>query len=321
MKENKKNPLVCIIIVNWNGGETIEKCIKSLKITSYPNYRIIVVDNASTDDSIKKLKKINPKIEVIYLDKNYGCSPGRNVAISLLMKDKKMKYICLMDSDIITIQKNWLDVQINELEKKEDYGISGGKLVFPDGRLQVLVRKNRKSFKEKDRNQYNFVTETFAVWGACMIIKRRVIETIGFLDENFFYGPDDVDYCYRAKNAGFKIIYNGFSKSIHVGAFSGLSPKRDYIYRQQAEGMMIYAFRHFNISQKAFMVIRQFIRAFITRKDPFSNQSLKNTIFHKTFLKRIGLFTIALKESLKNNKIIKLNVVDLKGVKFESLKC
>ena len=162
------------MVVNWNGGELIENCISSLKMTDYSNYKLFVVDNGSADNSIKRLKKIFPGMEVIMLNNNYGCSPGRNVAFHQLMKDKSMDYICLMDSDIITVQKNWLTLQIKELEKDRSYGISGGKLVFPDNRLQVLVRKDRANFEEKDKGQYDFIRETDAVWGACMIIKRKV---------------------------------------------------------------------------------------------------------------------------------------------------
>ena len=309
-------PLVCIVIVNWNGGEMIEKCISSLRMTDYPNYRLTVVDNGSSDDSIKKLKRIFPKMEAIMLNQNYGCSPGRNVALSVLMKNKDVRYVCLMDSDIITVQKDWLKLQVAELEKNKDYGISGGKLVFPDNRLQVLVRKNRKNFNEKDENQYNFIKETEAVWGACMVIKREVIEKIGYLDENFFYGPDDIDYCFRARKAGFKVIYNGFSRSVHVGSYSGLSPKKDGIYLNQSYGMMVYAFRHLGVLRKMEMISREFIRTLVTRKDPFTDFSPRNTVWHfRSFPKRLSYFFISLIKAIKNQKIIKITDVKSKMIK------
>jgi GT2 family glycosyltransferase len=303
---NKKKPLVYIVIINWNGGEMIEKCISSLKLTSYPNYKLILIDNASEDNSVKKLKKIFPNMEIIILNDNYGCASGRNVSIKTLLKNKKVDYICLMDSDVITIQKDWLDLQIKELEKNKNYGISGGKLIFPDNRLQVIIRNDRSNFEEKDEGQYNFIQETNAVWGACMIIKRSVIEKIGLLDENFFYGPDDVDYCYRAKKKGFKILYNGFSKSIHIGAYSGLSPKKDQIYLHQSYGMMLYSFRHLSLNERIEMPFRQLIRVFITRKDPFSKFSITNTIWHlENIPKRLLFFFISFYKALKNYSKIK----------------
>jgi GT2 family glycosyltransferase len=300
----KSFPLVCIVIVNWNGGKMIEKCISSLKITDYPNYKLIVVDNGSTDNSIERLKRIFPKMEVICLDKNYGYTGGINAGWDYILKKHKPQYVCNMNSDIITVQKDWLTLQIKELEKKREFGISGGKLVFPDGRFQEMVRKDRSNYSEMDEGQYDFIKEVPAVWGACMIIKTSVIKKIGYLDENFFYGPDDIDYSYRARNAGFKILYNGLAKIVHVGAYSGLSPKKDFIYRRQSEGMMIYAFRHLPFNQKIAMALRQFVRAFVTRKDPFSNFEAGNTVYHKSFLKRVFYYFISLVQALYNfNKI------------------
>ncbi|MFA5173821.1 MAG: glycosyltransferase family 2 protein [Candidatus Pacearchaeota archaeon] len=314
----KKFPLVCIVVVNWNGGEMVEKCIKSLKMTSYPNYKLIFVDNNSEDGSLQKVMKIKPDAKVLRLDKNYGYAPGMNVGMKYAIDKMKANYICAMSSDVITVQKDWLDLQIKELEEKKEYGVSAGKLVFPDGRFQEMVRKDRSNYKEMDRGQYDFIKEVDAVWGACIIYKTVVLKKIGFLDENFFYGPDDIDMCIRARKAGFKIIYNGLAKIIHIGAFSGLSPKRDYIYRYQSEGMLIYAFRHLSITNKILMVFRQLIRALVTRKDPFSNFSVKNTIWHwKSLPKRIILFFIAFFAALKNFKKIKYNA---DKIKYEELR-
>jgi GT2 family glycosyltransferase len=307
MKKSKL-PLVCIIIVNWNGGKVIEECISSLvKKTDYGNYKILLVDNGSTDESVKKLTKICPKMEVIKLSKNYGYTVGINAGWKHVLEKYDSDYVCNMNSDIITVQKDWLSIQIKELEKRKKSGISGGKLVFPDGRFQEMVRKTRRNYSEMDEGQYDFVKEVPAVWGACLIIKKEVIKKIGYLDENFFYGPDDIDYCVRARNAGFKIIYNGFAKVVHIGAFSGLSPKKDLIYRKQSEGMMIYTFRHRAVMEKISMIFRQFLRAFVTRKDPFSEMGAKNLLFHKSFPKRVFLFENSLIEALKNYKTIKQN--------------
>jgi len=303
MKKNKI-PLVCIIVVNWNGGKVVRDCLSSLKKTDYKNYKVLLVDNGSTDDSVEKLIKINPKMDVIKLKKNYGYTIGMNVGWKTALEKYNADYVCAMDSDIKTIQKAWLSIQIKELEKREDYGISGGKLVFPDNRLQVLVRKN-KDYSEKDKGQYDFIKEVPSVWGACIIIKSTVIRKIGYYDENFFYGPNDIDFCLRAGKNGFKIIYNGFAKSIHRGAYSGLSPKKDFIYLHASEGMLIYYFRYKNFIEKIGMILRQFMRAFVTRKDPFSEIQKNNLIFHISFPKRVGSFFVSLSRALANYKTVK----------------
>ena len=287
-----KQPLVAIVIVNWNGGQTVINCIKSLAMTSYPNYKVVLVDNGSTDDSLEKILKILPDMQVIRLPKNYGYTVGTNVGWRCGLKKLKAEYICAMDSDIVTVQKNWLDIQIRELEKSADRGISCGKLIFPDGRVQLLYHEREHSeYLERDVGQYDFVRETRAVGGACIIIKKEVIKKIGYYDEHFFYGPNDVDYCFRANKLGFKVLYNGLAKSIHIGSFSSRSASKDFIYGKQSYGQMVFWFRHGNWKNKLSTVNSQFVRVFLTRTDPYQRRSWNNTLFHISFPRRIcGFF-------------------------------
>lgn len=289
--KNNKKPLVAIVIVNWNGGQTIIDCIKSLGMTDYPNYKVILVDNGSSDDSVKRIMKIRPDMHLIKLPKNYGYTIGTNTGWRYGLKKLKANYICAMDSDIVTVQKNWLSLEIEELEKLKERGISCGKLIFPDGRVQLLYHEREHSqYLEKDVGQYDFVRETRAVGGACIIIKKEVIEKIGYYDEHFFYGPNDIDYCFRANQCGFKVIYIGYAKSIHVGSFSGRSGAKDFIYGHQSYGQMVFWFRHGNWTNAIKTVREQFVRVFVTRVDPYKIKSLHNTLFHKSFPKRMISF-------------------------------
>ena len=321
-----KSSLVCIVIVNWNGGQKIIDCLKSLKKTSYKNYKVILVDNGSEDESVKSLKKINRKIDVIYLPKNFGYTIAMNLGWKHALKKYNADYICAMDSDIITIQNDWLDVQIKELEKDDRYGISGGKLVFPDNRLQLLyLERVTNNYSEKDNGQYDFIKETKAVGGACIIIKSDVIKNIGYYDENFFYGPNDIDYCLRAGKDkpyevlshcgdilkgnvyGFKTLYNGFSKSIHNGSSSYLATDNTKIFEAQSKGNILFVFRHYGGIAGFKMICRQFVRVFVTRKKPFEPITFSNLNVHKQFFKRFGLFIKSIRDSLDYNAIKKGN--------------
>lgn len=321
-KKNKKLPLVCIIIVNWNGGKVMIDCLKSLKKTSYKNYKVIVVDNGSTDKKgVQQLKKINKKIEIIYLDKNYGYTIGVNMGYKYALEKYSPNYICEMNNDIVTVQKDWLGIQINELEKNKEYGISSGKLIFPDGRVQVGIssgkltfqdgkvqafnQQNEKGYFEQDRGQYDFIREVPFVRGGCLIVKKEVVDKIGHHDENFFYGPNDIDYCYRAWKNGFKVVYNGFSKSIHLAGQSGFSHEKDWIFLPQTEGMLIFYLRYKGLMPGLWISLRFLGRAFVTRKTPFKPKKLSNLTFHKTSLKRMFLFFRALTNALKNYKKVK----------------
>lgn len=300
-----KVPLVCIAIISWNGREHLFNCLESLKKTRYSNYKIIVLDNGSTDNSIKRIKKFK-NIFLLKSKKNVGFTSGTNIVYSYILKTFNPDYICNMNNDIITIQPNWLSLMVNSLEKRKNYGICGNKLVFPDNRLQLLyLDRKPKEYQEKDIGQYDFVKKVSAIGGANMLIKRSVFDTLGGYDENYFYGPDDIDYCFRAREKGFKIIYNGLSKSIHFGSFSYLSNSKDPVYSNQSRGQMTFSFRWGSNKDKLKMILNQFVRAFLTRKDPFSKIKLRNIYFHKSFPKRIILFLNALYLALINYKKIK----------------
>ena len=130
---------------------------------------------------------------------------------------------------------------------------------------------------------------------------------IGYSDESMFYGPSDIDYCYRAGKAGFKVLYNGFAKSIHLAGHSGLSHRKDIIFGPQLEGTLICWFRHNGFIGGLKMTLRQFARVFITRKNPYAPKTIGNLYFNWTFPKRTISFFIALSHALKNYKHIENN--------------
>ena len=313
-----KKPLVCIVIVNWNGRENITNCLKSLKKTNYENYKIIVLDNGSTDDSIKRIEKFK-EVFLLKDNKNNGFASGSNILYSYVLNTFNPDYICNMNNDIITVQPNWLSLMVNSLEKRKNYGICANKLISPNDKLQLLyLDRDSKEYEEKKKEQYDFVKEVSAVGGANVLIKREVFNKIGGTDENYFYGPDDLDYCYRAREKGFKIIYNSLSKSAHIGSFSYLSISKDFIYSHQSMGYMLFNFRWGSKKEKLKMIINQFVRIFLTRKDPYSKITSRNICFHKSFPRRIILFLNALSLALYNyKKIDNSNFKYVKGKKTE----
>ncbi len=245
-------------------------------------------------------------MDIIYLPKNFGYTIATNIGWKYAIKKYNADYICAMDSDIVTIQHDWLDVEIRELEKSEKYDISCGKLVFPDNRLQLLyLGRDTKDYAEKDKGQYDFVKEVSAVGGACIIIKKSVIKKIGYYDENFFYGPNDLDYCLRAGKAGFKTLYVGTSKSIHNGSSSYLASDSMRIFGPQSEGNIIFTLRHYGKIAGLKMIFRQLVRVFFTRKHPYAPITIGNINFHTQIFKRMYLLLSSIRSSLRNYKEVK----------------
>jgi len=310
----KKQPLVCIVIVNWNGGKIVIDCLTSLfKKTSYSNYKVVLVDNGSSDGSLEEIEKKFKKVKIIKNKENLGFTKATNLGWAYCFKNYNLDYICDMNNDIVTVQSDWLDLMVNTLESNENYGICANKLVDYEGRLQSLFfseeyPERKEWFNErhsKDLGQYDKVIEVDAVPGGNMLIKRSVIEKVGALDENFFYGPDDIDYCIRTREKGFKIIFNGLSKSIHYGSFSYLSSQSVLIYNHQIYGQMLFAFRHGTIKEKIIMPIRQLLRAFITRKNILRPFGIYNFILQDKFFYRLLVFPKSFFLAISNYKKVK----------------
>jgi len=303
---DKKQPLVGIVIVNWNGGDKIVECLTSLNKTTYDNYKVILIDNGSIDDSIIKLKEINKDMDIISLPKNFGYTIATNIGWKHAIEKYNADYICAMDSDIITIQDNWLTLQINELEKNIMNGISCCKLIFPDNTLQLLyLGRPTDNYSEKDEGQFDFIKEVDAVGGAAIIIKTSLIKKLGYYDENFFYGPNDLDYCLRAKKLGYKVIYNGLVKAIHNGSSSYLATNSDNIFEPQSYGNVLVTLRHGGRYAGSKMAAREFVRIFITRKYPFKPISLTNLNCHPHIFKRGSGWFRSVRDAIKNYKMIK----------------
>jgi GT2 family glycosyltransferase len=216
-----KNPKVSIIVINWNGKNLLRNCLKSIKNnTGYPNFEVIVVDNAINDGSQKMIKKSFSWVKLIENKKNLGFSKANNIGI----KNSKADYYFLLNNDT-QVMKNWLKNIIEVAESDPKIGIIGCKLLYPNGKLQhggevinlIHVAENI-GFDNIHRlnGNVNKNREVPAVVGAAFLIKKTVVENIGLLDEE--YDPiyrEETDYCLRARYFGYKIYYVADSVIIH----------------------------------------------------------------------------------------------------------
>ncbi len=301
----KKKPLVCIVIVNWNGLEVTKNCIDSLfKQTSYPNYKVTLLDNGSNDKSVELFSKYK-NLDLIKLNQNVGYAPAVNIAWKQSIEKYNPDYLCNINNDVIFSQKEWLDLMIDELEKNPINGICGNKLTFPNGEIQKLhTNFDKHQYIEDSKTDYGFVREVKAISGTSMLIKKSLINKIGALDENFFYGADDTDYCLRTLKSGYKIIYCGKAVMIHLGSFSYNKAKRDFIYKHQSYCQIISAFRYGSFMKRTKMIFIQFLRAFVTKKSSIEKKSMNNIDIHWNIFKRLAIYFGSLKNALKDYRSI-----------------
>lgn len=236
-----------IIIVNYRTYELTKQTIESVINKDHPfSYEICVVDNASSDGSLEKLQGDFSKESADGLIKffanieNNGFAFANNIAI----KQTTAKYVLLLNSDTIVVD-DCLRKCISYMESDKNIGALGCKVVLPDGSLDKACRRSfpdiNVSFyrmtgfsrifpKSKRFGRYNLTyldeNETYEVdslVGAFMLVRSDTIKEVGLLDESFFMYGEDIDWCYRIKAAGWKIIYYGDPKIIH---YKGASSKQ-----------------------------------------------------------------------------------------------
>ncbi len=208
-------PKVLIIIVNWNGKEYLNDCLRSVFNQSYENFKVILVDNGSTDGSIEFVKKIYSDVEIIPLDKNYGFAKGNNIGIEKALKDEKVQYIVLLNNDT-KVEPQWLEELVKVAKSDEQVGSCQPKMLSLANpkmidALGISITKNGGAIQDgygiEDTGQYNQVKEVFGACAGAALYKREMLSRIGLFDEDFFAYYEDVDLALRARLAGWKCMY------------------------------------------------------------------------------------------------------------------
>lgn len=241
-----------IVILNHNTKKlllgAIDSVQDSLRHTNL-SHEIIVVDNASTDDSVIAVKKKHPHIKLIQLDKNLGFAAGNNQGI----KQAKGKYLLLLNTDTQPLEDS-LEHLVKYLDRHPRVGIVSPKLVLLDGSVDLSCHRgfptlgnslayflkleqllpNFKPFAGYHQTWKNFDQphSVDAVSFAAALIRRQVIDQIGLMDERFFMYAEDIDFCKRAKDRGWKIIYYPKAVIVHIKGSSGSNSPDKHLQSQ-----------------------------------------------------------------------------------------
>lgn len=220
--EKKSEPFISIVIVNYNGKKYLLDCIKSVYDSNYKNFKVILVDNASTDNSFLEAKKNFPKIMLIQNKKNLGAT-GRNSGILA----SKGEFVVLLDNDTV-VKPNWLDEFLKSY-KKNGYGMYQAKLMLMDNpnrinsagcMINIFGFSYAKGSGEIDKGQYDNKIEINFPATACAFMPRNIFDKVGLFDEEFFAYLDDTDFGWRALRLGIKsyfapsvIVYHKWSST------------------------------------------------------------------------------------------------------------
>lgn len=226
-----------IIIVNWQTRDYLKNCLKSIFDNLREiDYEIFVVDNNSKDGSVEMVKNQFPQVNLIVNSKNEGFAQANNLAL----EKAHGRFILLLNPDTLVIDNSFKKA-LDFLEKNPQVGILGGKILNPDFSLQPSVRAfpdflsqtlillklhhlfpNFFVFKKYFCQNFNYKEkqEVDQVMGAFFFVRREVLEQIGFFDENFHIWFEEVDFCFRAKKAGWKVVYFPETQIVHFGGRS-----------------------------------------------------------------------------------------------------
>ena len=228
---------VALVVLTWNALEFTKTCLASLaRVTDHPAWRVVMVDNGSTDGTVEWLRDLaaaDERVTVIENGENLGYTKGCNIGIAATTPDED---VVLMNNDVVIVDRRWLTVLQDAAYSAPAVGLVGARLV--DGNGQVIhlgsfmqplsLRGQQLGGTELDVNQANRTREVESVVFAQVYLRRDCIDQVGLLDESLFAYFEDTDYCLRAARAGRTVLYAGEVSTVHHQNTSTRENKVDF---------------------------------------------------------------------------------------------
>lgn len=237
------DPLIWCVVLNWDGRDLVLACLKSLQQSRYGRMRIVVVDNGSTDGSVKAVRSAFPDIPLIETGENLRWCGGNNVGIRYAM-EQGADYILLLNNDIEVdvemiprLAQAAIDLPGAGILSPKIYYASQPDVIWYAGGGMSLWRGLfwHDGIREKDVGQFDQARDVDYITGCAMLIRRAVVEQIGVIDEGYIHYGEDVDYSLRAQRAGYRLRLVPGATMIHkVSATLGKSPLRKYLHKTRS---------------------------------------------------------------------------------------
>jgi len=232
-------PVLTICIVNYNAEGYVRTCLKSLYANQIDTtFEVVLVDNCSEDGSAEMVRTSYPRVRLICSESNIGFARANNAALRVA----RGQYLLWLNNDTVVLP-GALDALVRFLEEHPEVGIVGPKVLNSDGSLQLQCRRglptlwaalcyvsglSRVFAKNPFFTGYllthldeDEAASVDAVSGACLMARREVLNQIGYPDEGYFMFAEDLDWCWRAKQAGWQVFYFPDARIIHYGGRGG----------------------------------------------------------------------------------------------------
>lgn len=250
-------PRVSIIMLTWKSYEVTRECLASLRSVRYPNFEIVLVDNASGDGSAEKLVQEFPELALIQNETNLGFPAGNNVAIRQVL-ERGTDYLLLLNNDTI-VAPDFLTELVRVAETDPKIAMVNPKIYYfePADRIWCAGGAHKpwwsfarmRGVNQRDVGKYNRTEEVSFITGCACLVKASVVRQIGLLDEIFFLGFEDLDWSVRALKAGFKAYYAPSSVIWHKASYDTKKnlgkPVKDFYSTRNS---ILFARKHLQIS-------------------------------------------------------------------------
>lgn len=227
------DPLISIVIVNFNGQRFLEPCLSSLAGQSFKNFEIILVDNNSSDGSVDFIHEHFPEVTVIKNKENAGFTGGANAGI----RASRGEFILTLNNDT-TADPHFIENLVKPMVSDPGVGMCASKMLFPDGRINstgICIARSGAAWDrgiyEPDSGQYDGKVDVFGPCAGAALYRKSMLDEIGLFDEDFFIFMEDVDLAFRARLAGWVCRFVPSARVIHImGGTAGTDSELSVFY-------------------------------------------------------------------------------------------
>ena len=221
-----------MLILNWNRPNDTITCLKALSQSDYPNLRVVVLDNGSKDDSVARIKQTFPEIPLVENGANLGYAEGNNVGIRLALQNGA-EYVVLLNDDAF-VQKETFSHLVAAAAERTVAAVGAKIRIFEQPeRLWAAGECFPREERPLDDGRFDTPREIKYAVGCCMLMTRQALQRVGLLDADLFALHEELDWCLRARQAGYRILYAPQALLYHklsASLSNGRSPAYHYLY-------------------------------------------------------------------------------------------
>lgn len=237
MRIDQDNPCISVIIVNWNGLALLEECLGSLEGQTFRDFETILVDNGSSDGSAEWVRSHYPNVRVLKLNSNTGFSAGNNTGLKLA----RGEFIALLNNDT-RVEPDWLDALYTCLQSDPNIAACDSRVLYNDqphfiwssgGSYTVAGSVFARLNREPDQKDDKQPADVFIAIACAALYRKKVIDEIGFFDEDYFNGYEDVDWSFRAHLFGYRIVNEPRARVYHKVSSTQVHNSPEFVYHGQ----------------------------------------------------------------------------------------